>query len=213
MDSSDPEVSRRSIKQSASREGHGPASGPVVPPDCFFCWSENYGWFCSVLKQSSHQVLQNSAFEFLSEMTKKWIVHWINHTHFFDPKYSFRTKLRTSTHTNLESHLPASKRSRSREIDKMEIRNPQWPARPTILWQASPTEVDRFFGWLYRLASLILNWCLFLNLFHCWWVERFLDRWIPLMQCLKIKSCQWRIWICKKKKKKRFPIYHVCPKC
>ena len=51
-------------------EGNGPASGLFVPPDWFFFWSENYGWFCSVLKQSSHQVPQNLAFEFLLQSTK-----------------------------------------------------------------------------------------------------------------------------------------------
>ena len=58
-------------EQSVFREGNGPASGPFVPPDWFFFWSENYGWFCSVLKQSSHRVLQNSAFEFLFQ---SWIL-------------------------------------------------------------------------------------------------------------------------------------------
>ena len=35
--------------------------GLFVTPDWFFFWSRNYGWCCSVLKRSQHQVLQNSA--------------------------------------------------------------------------------------------------------------------------------------------------------
>ena len=53
-------------------EGNGPLSRLFVPPDWFFFWNGNYGWSCSGLKQSSHQVPQNSAFEFLLQNTKIW---------------------------------------------------------------------------------------------------------------------------------------------
>ena len=58
-----PGSTHRSGKQSLFREGNGPVSGPFVPPDWFFFWNGNYGWFCSVLKQSSHQVPQNLVIE------------------------------------------------------------------------------------------------------------------------------------------------------
>ena len=62
-----PGIVRRSSRQSVYLEGNGPASGPFIPPDWFFFWSENHGWFFSVLKQSSHEVLQNLEF---------WISYW-----------------------------------------------------------------------------------------------------------------------------------------
>ena len=63
-------MTRRSSKRSVFRKGNGPLIELFVPPDWPFFWSENYGWFCSVSKQSSHRVLQNLAFEFLLQMTK-----------------------------------------------------------------------------------------------------------------------------------------------
>ena len=44
--------------------------GFFVPPDWFSLCNGNYGWFCSMLKQSSHQVLQNSALKYTVLMTK-----------------------------------------------------------------------------------------------------------------------------------------------
>ena len=60
-------------KRSVFHEGNGPLLGLFVPPDWPIFWSENYGWFCSVLEQSSHRILQNLAFEFLLLTTKIWI--------------------------------------------------------------------------------------------------------------------------------------------
>ena len=66
-----PGSTHRLSKQPVFREGNGPASGSFVPPDWFFFWSGYYGCFGSVLKQSSHQALQNVAFDVLLWMTKK----------------------------------------------------------------------------------------------------------------------------------------------
>ena len=56
---------RWSVKQSVFLEGNGLLCELFVPPDWPFFWSENNGWFCSVLKQSSHRVPQSLVHEFL----------------------------------------------------------------------------------------------------------------------------------------------------
>ena len=62
---------RRSGKQSVFLEGNGPASRPLlVLPNWPFFWIRYYGWFCSVLKQSSHRVFQNLALELFLETAK-----------------------------------------------------------------------------------------------------------------------------------------------
>ena len=48
--------------RSTRRSGKGSVFGLFVPPDWFFFWSENYGWFCSMLKQSSHRGTSKSGF-------------------------------------------------------------------------------------------------------------------------------------------------------
>ena len=52
--SSDPEVLVDQVSDLSSTKENGPASGPLVPPDWFFFWGENYGLFCSVLKRSTN---------------------------------------------------------------------------------------------------------------------------------------------------------------
>ena len=153
--------------QSVFHEGN--ASGHFVPPAWFFFRSENYGWFCSVLKQSSHRALQNLAFDFLLQMTNT-LNHPLIHPilHFFDPMHSFRRKLWTSTYLSLESYLPTSTCCRRGEFVEMKIWNLQsLLVCPIILWRVSSTEDDWIFGWLSRQASLILNWCLILILPPC----------------------------------------------
>ena len=118
------------------------------------------------------------------------IIHWINHLHFFDPLHRFRRKLRTSTYLGLEPYLPWSKSRWLREFVKMRIWNLQsLLVCSIILWRVSLTENDRFFGWLSRLASLILILCLSLTLFH-WMGEAALLFWnymdsIPADKVLK----------------------------
>ena len=65
-----PGSTHRSGKRSVFLEGNGLLCELSFPPDWFFFWSEYYGWFCSVLKQSPHRALQNLAFEFLLQSTK-----------------------------------------------------------------------------------------------------------------------------------------------
>ena len=54
----DPKVILDQVSNLSAAKENGLASGPLVPPDWLVFWSGNYGWFCSVLKQSLHQVLQ-----------------------------------------------------------------------------------------------------------------------------------------------------------
>ena len=86
----------------------------------------------------------------------------------------------------------------SREFVKMKIWNLQsLLVCPIILWRVSSTEDDWIFGWLSRLASLILNLCLSLTLFHCGWVKRFFSSGTPWIQFLRIRCWRGRNWICK----------------
>ena len=70
MGSSDPEVLVEQVSDLTSAKETVLFFGLFVPPDWPFFWSENYGWFCSVLKQSSRRATQNSAFEVLLQNTK-----------------------------------------------------------------------------------------------------------------------------------------------
>ena len=80
---------------------------------------------------------------------------------------------------------------------------------PIIIGRVSSTEDDWIFGWLSRLASLILILCSPFTLFHCGWMKRLFGTGTPWIQFLQIKCWRWRIWIYK-----TFPeIFHVCPKC
>ena len=141
--------------------------------------------------------------------TSRWrrsqFIHWINQLHFLDPLHRFRRKLWTSTYLGHEPYLPASKGCWRRELVKMEFRNLQSLfVCPLILWRVSSTEDDRFFGWLSRLTSLILNLCLPFTLLH-WMNEAALRYWNSMDSILADKVL--------KMTQKRFPIYHVCPKC
>ena len=157
---------RRSDKLSVFLGGSGPLCELFVPPDWPFFWIGSSRWFGSVLKQFSRRVTQSLARSSSGGARRCEIIHWINHLHFFDPKHSFLRKLRTSTYLGLESYLPASKRGLCREFIKMKIWNLQsLLVCPTTLWRVSSTEDDRNFGWLSRLASLILILCLSLTLF------------------------------------------------
>ena len=91
---------------------------------------------------------------------------------------------------SLQSCLPASKGCWCSEFVEMKIWNLQsLLVCSVILWRVSLTRDDRTFGWRSGLVSPILNWCLFLTLFHCWWVNRLLGRWTPLIQFLRIRCC------------------------
>ena len=129
----------------------------------------------------------------------KTLNYWINHLHFFDPMHSIRRKLWTSTYLSLESYLPTSKRCWWNEFVEMKIWNLQsLLVSPINLWRVSSTEDDRIFGWRSWLASLILNWFLFLTLFHCRWVNRFFSSGTPWIGLLRIRCWRGRNWICKK---------------
>ena len=125
-------------------------------------------------------------------------IHWINQLHFFDPMYSFRRKLRTSTYLSLESYLPASKGCWVSEFVEMKI----WDLQslvvcPLILCRISLTGDDWIFGWRSGLASLIFNWCLILTLPRRWWVNLFWQMGTPWIQVLRIRSWRRSLWICK----------------
>ena len=141
---------------------------------------------------------------------REQIIHWINYLHFFDPMHSIRMKLWTCTCISLESYLPTSKCDWSRGFVKMKIRNLQsLLVCPKILWRSSLTRDDCISGWRSRLASLILILFSPFTLFHCGWMKRLfgprnsMDS-IPADNELKKKHVDLQ---------KRFPIYHVCPKC
>ena len=137
------------------------------------------------------------------------IIRWINQLHFFDPQQSFRRKLCTSTYVGLESYLPARKRGWRGEFVEMKIRNLQSLVCPIIHWRVSFTEDDWIFGWRSGLASLILNFFLPFTFLHCGRngaaprltnsIDAILEDKVLLMTHLGLQ--------------KRFPIYHLCPKC
>ena len=108
--------------------------------------------------------------------------------HFLDPQHSIRKKLSASTYLNLESYLPASKRSWCREFVKMKIGNLHSLLVCTIiLWRvSSPLKMTESFGWRSRLASLTLILCLSPTLFHCGWVKR-----LSVLELHGLNSCGW----------------------
>ena len=67
---SDPEVIVDQVSNLSTAKETVLLLGFFVPPDWFSFWIVNYGWFCSMLKQSSHQVLQNSALKYHEQMAK-----------------------------------------------------------------------------------------------------------------------------------------------
>ena len=107
--------------------------------------------------------------------------------------HTFRRKLWTSTYLSLESYLPACKRGWCWEFVEMKIRDLQsLLVCSIIIWRISSTEDDWIFGWLSRLASLILILCSPFTPFHCGWMKR-----TPWSQFLRIRCWKWRIWIYK----------------
>ena len=125
----------------------------------------------------------------------------------FDPQHSFQRKLWTNTYLSLESYLPTSKRGWCREVVKMRIWNLQsLLVCLKIVLKSSLTGEDWISGWRSGLASLILNWCLAFT-HQMWWCVFWYIR-DPWVRLLRIRCWRRRCWICKK----RFPIYHACPK-
>ena len=116
--------------------------------------------------------------------------------HFCGPMHSFRRKLWTSTYLSLESCLPTSKRCWCGEFVEMKIWNLQsFLVCPIILWRISVTRDDWFFGLRFRLASLILSWCLAF-IYYMWWCVFWFIR-TPWIQFLRIRCWRRRGWICK----------------
>ena len=194
-----PGSTRRSGKRSVFREGNGPQFWLFVPPNWPFFWSENYGWFCSVLKQSSHLVLQNLAFEFLLQNTKifKSSTESTISTSLIN-SINFRRKLWTRTYLSLESYLPTSKRCWRGEFVEMKIWDLQSLLVCSIItWRISLTRDEWTFGWQSGLASLILNWCFIFILLRLWWVNWFWFLRTPRIQFLRIRCWRRRRWICK----------------
>ena len=67
---------------------------------------------------------------------------------------------------------------------------------PLFFEESPPLKMTEFLAdgpdWHLRSWS-----CSCLSLFSTGWMERLFDRWIPLMQFLRIRCWWWRIWICK----------------
>ena len=138
------------------------------------------------------------------------MIHWINHLHFFDPQHSFRGNLWTSTYLNLESYLPTSKCCWRGEFVKMKI----WDLQsllvcPIILLKNLPYK-----GWLnfWLTVRIGISDLELVFGFHSsppvrsdlvLIYENSMDS-IPADKVLKMTRLDWQ---------KRFPIYHVCPKC
>ena len=126
------------------------------------------------------------------------IIYWFNHLHFFDPQHNFRRKMWSSTYLSPESYHPTSKCCWCREFVKTKIWNLQSLLICSInLWSISLTRDDWIFGWRSGLASLILNWCLFLTLFHCGWMNWFRYMRTPCVQFLRMECWRGRGWIFK----------------
>ena len=137
-------------------------------------------------------------------------VHWISQLHFCDPLHCFRRELWTSTYLGLEPYLPTSEGCWCRELVKMDIQNLQsLLVCSIILWKVYSTKDDWIFGWRSKLASRIsiLFWSF--TFLRCRHMMRLLNCRTPWIQFLRIRSWRRSMWICKK----RFPIYHVYPKC
>ena len=184
---------------------NSPLFGLVVPPDWFSFWTGNYGWFCSMLMQSLHRILQNLAFELLIQSTKisRSSTEYTISTSLIQCVASVRNceQIHTSV---LNLIFQTSKCCWCREFVEMKLRNLQSSlVCSIILERVSLTNDERTLGWRSWLASLILNWCSILILLHQWWVNCW-DKWElhGFNQFLQIMCC-----------KKHFPIYHVCPKC
>ena len=97
-----------------------------------------------------------------------------------------------------------------RKLVKMEIRNQQsLLVCSIIIWRVSSTEDDWIFGWRPRLASQILILFRSFTFLRCRHMKWFLNGCPPWIQFLRIRIWRGSMWIFKK----RFPIYHVYPKC
>ena len=130
-----PGSTRRSNKRSVFHEGNSPRFVLFIPPDWPFCWHGYKRWFGSMLKQSSHRILPNLAFEFLLQNTK--ILN--QPLHFLDPQHGFRKKLWTSIHLSLEFYLPTNKRCLCGEFLEMKIWDLQSLLVSPIILYLSPS--------------------------------------------------------------------------
>ena len=109
--------------------------------------------FCWVLEQFK---IRHS--NFCNRWRGHWIIHWVNHLHFFDPIQSFRSTLSTSTYLSLESYLPTSECCFRGAFVKMKFRNLQFLlVCIKILWISSLTKDDWISTWRSWLASRISN--------------------------------------------------------
>ena len=92
----------------------------------------------------------------------------------------------------------------------MKIRNPQSLLDcPSILCKSSLTRVEWISGWRSWLASRIQScvWCSAFTRYMRWCVFWYVGN--PRIEPLWIRWWRRRRWIYKK----RFPIFHACPKC
>ena len=146
-----------------------------------------------------------------SNRTRRFeIIHWFNHLHFFDPQHSFCRKCWANTYLSLESYLPTRNCCWVREFVKVKIRNLQLLlVCSIILWKSSLTRIEWISGWRSWLASRIQScvWCLAFTHYMRWCMFWHIRN--PRIDPLRIRCWRRRRWI----HKKRFPIYHACPKC
>ena len=146
-----------------------------------------------------------------SRWRRSWFIHWINQLHFLDPLHRLRRKLWTSTYLGLEPYLPASKGCWCRELVKMKIRNLQsLLVCSIIIWKSSLRGVEWISGWRSWLESRIQGcvWNLTFTRYMRWCVFRYVRN--PRIEPSWIRWWRRRQWDLQKK---RFPIYHACPKC
>ena len=74
---------------------------------------------------NSRRVTQVWPMKFSDRTRRFFIIHWINHLHFFDPQHRLHKKTWTNTYLTLKSYLPTRKRYWRREIVEIKIRNLQ----------------------------------------------------------------------------------------
>ena len=181
MGSNDPEVIVDQVSNLSAAKETVLLLGLFVPPDWFFFSSENCGWFCSALKQSSHQVLQNSASKYLVLMMKIF-------------KSSTESTISTSLihsiasvgnceqiHTSVLNLI--FQQANVADVGSLskwrsEICSRCWSA-PQLFEESLSLGMTEISGWRSRLASLILNWCLILILIRRWWMNRFVGSFPP----------------------------------
>ena len=192
---SDPEVLVDQVSDLSSAKGAIFFVSFHFHPDWFFFWSENYGWFCSVLKQSSHRVLQNLALKYLLLMTKI-----LNHPLIQPPPLLCKASVGRCEQVHTWVCYLIFQQANEVGIGNLSKWRSEICSRWSAPWffeESPPLKMTEFFGWRSRLASLVLILCLSLTFFYCGWVKRLFYSGTPWIQFLRIKRWRGRNWICK----------------